>query len=34
MGKSYAGENLAVTGNAAILAILHTAYGAFISYLF
>jgi hypothetical protein len=34
MGKSYPGEHLAVTGNAAILAILHTAYGAFISYLF
>jgi len=34
MGKSYGGESLAVTGNAAILAILHTAYGAFISYLF
>jgi hypothetical protein len=34
MGKPYAGESLAITGNAAILAILHTAYGAFISYLF
>ena len=26
-------ENLAVTGNAALLAIVHTAYGAFISYV-
>jgi hypothetical protein len=26
-------ENLAITGNAAILAIIHTAYGAFISYV-
>jgi hypothetical protein len=26
-------ERLAVTGNAAILAIIHTAYGAFISYV-
>ena len=34
MGKSYGGESLAVTGNAAILAVLHTVYGAFISYLF
>jgi hypothetical protein len=34
MGKSYPGESLAVTGNAAVLAILHTVYGAFISYLF
>ena len=34
MGKSYTGEHLAVTGNAAVLAIIHTVYGAFISYLF
>jgi hypothetical protein len=27
-------ERLAITGNAAILAIIHTAYGAFISYVF
>ena len=27
-------EPLAVTGNAALLAIIHTVYGAFISYLF
>jgi len=27
-------DNLAVTGNAAFLAIVHTVYGAFISYLF
>jgi hypothetical protein len=27
-------ERLAVTGNAAVLAILHTIYGGFISYLF
>jgi hypothetical protein len=27
-------ERFAITGNAAILAILHTVYGAFISYLF
>jgi hypothetical protein len=27
-------ERLAVTGNAATLAVIHTAYGAFISYLF
>jgi hypothetical protein len=26
-------ENLAVTGNAALLAIVHTAYGVFISYV-
>ena len=26
-------ENIAITGNAAILAIIHTAYGAFISYV-
>lgn len=31
MAKS---EHLAVTGNAAILAVIHTVYGAFISYLF
>jgi hypothetical protein len=31
MGKY---EHLAVTGNAAILAVIHTVYGAFISYLF
>ncbi len=30
--SSYIG-NLAITGNAAILAIIHTAYGAFISYV-
>lgn len=34
MGKSYGGESLAVTGNAAVLAVIHTVYGAFISYLF
>lgn len=34
MGKSYPGESLSITGNAAILAVLHTVYGAFISYLF
>lgn len=27
-------ERLAITGNAALLAIIHTAYGAFISYVF
>ena len=27
-------EHLAVTGNAAILAVLHTVYGVFISYVF
>jgi len=31
MGKAL--ERLAVTGNAALLAIVHTAYGAFISYV-
>ena len=31
MAKS---EHFAVTGNAAILAVIHTVYGAFISYLF
>jgi len=31
MGKY---EGFAITGNAAILAVIHTAYGAFISYLF
>jgi hypothetical protein len=31
MGKY---EHLALTGNAAILAVIHTVYGAFISYLF
>lgn len=34
MGKLKSGEALAVTGNAAVLAIIHTVYGAFISYLF
>jgi len=34
MAKLKSGEGLAVTGNAAILAIIHTIYGAFISYLF
>jgi len=34
MVKSLYSENLAVTGNAAILAVLHTVYGAFISYIF
>jgi hypothetical protein len=34
MAKLKSGEGLAVTGNAAILAIIHTVYGAFISYLF
>lgn len=34
MAKLKIGEGLAVTGNAAILAIIHTVYGAFISYLF
>lgn len=33
MRKSSYIENLAITGNAAILAIIHTAYGAFISYV-
>ena len=34
MVKSSYGEHLAVTGNAATLAVIHTVYGAFISYLF
>jgi hypothetical protein len=34
MGKSSYSEHLAVTGNAAILAVLHTVYGVFISYVF
>jgi len=34
MGKTPYTENLAVTGNAAILAVLHTIYGVFISYVF
>jgi hypothetical protein len=34
MGKTSYTENLAVTGNAAILAVLHTIYGVFISYVF
>jgi len=33
MRKSSYIENLAITGNAAILAVIHTAYGAFISYV-
>jgi hypothetical protein len=34
MGKSTKSEAFAITGNAAILAVIHTTYGAFISYLF
>lgn len=34
MVKLKSGEGYAVTGNAAILAVIHTVYGAFISYLF
>lgn len=34
MAKLKAGEGYAVTGNAAILAVIHTVYGAFISYVF
>lgn len=34
MGKTSYSEHLAVTGNAATLAVIHTVYGAFISYLF
>ena len=33
MRKSSYIENLAITGNAAILAVIHTAYGAFLSYV-
>ena len=34
MVKSSYSEHFAVTGNAAILAVIHTVYGAFISYVF
>jgi hypothetical protein len=34
MGKFSYAEHFAVTGNAASLAVIHTVYGAFISYLF
>jgi hypothetical protein len=34
MAKLKSGEEYAVTGNAAILAVIHTIYGAFISYVF
>ena len=34
MAKLKSGEEYAVTGNAAILAVIHTVYGAFISYVF
>jgi hypothetical protein len=33
MAKSSYYEHFAVTGNAAVLAVIHTVYGAFISYL-
>ena len=34
MAKAHKSEILAITGNAAILAVLHTVFGAFISYMF
>lgn len=34
MPKSSTYEKLAITGNASLLAIIHTVYGAFISYVF
>jgi hypothetical protein len=33
MRKSHPGESLAITGNAAILAVIHTVFGVFVSFL-